>query len=1134
MREDNIDLVGILRDVKNGQSAVADLITEASDCEHKLVLMGETGVGKTTLGNYLTGVPLQTVTSSVDLKLHLSGGEGIGHSMASETTIPNLFKSENNSLAILDCPGINDANGLSQQIRNAFYIQSLFNGYADNPRLDDFHIAFVVRDSAIEVAGRGLSLHNAIREAVCLVSKAHEDVKKNFLLIVTGGSPDRSIESIKSVLRNIRGHWLSSQTNEGEDISKEKELAAEFIDCLISSEDQRIFLFPAPQSDDIVYNCKLSTELDQLFAFAKIDPLSLLDVNIVVPAQVQSTIVELSNNILKKKIIDFEQSVITALKEEFFTLMKEKIAYLSHITQPDCDSYLTLCKDIKEGLKDFSDKIKSIDNFKKSTGHYQKNYNKLIIKDIEILSFLEDFFKIKAPHFASQDVITTYNKDFFSKIKNALLQLICCGDIYSPSVESLLDYSAILLQVENLLQDISEDIQMVFLARRVDILNDQFRAAMQKLTAYVVRYIDQNTGAFNATIEIYRKIKSIQDRVAADRKLGLQGGTRLGQFHAMLIEVFSPTFNSFPSTHELNAILSEIYAEINILIDIYNNYSSQMNAENMSNQSAYLSIFETEYQTLVEHYKERVKRHVDSNIKKAVDLVKQTSINMQVEYNKGHHAQTLEEMDSAADHLRKIYKFFEEKRNDDTSQERINGSAGIGIKEICGTDDNTPGIEIISQANGFKLIAYVFNTLCELNKLKIDHPIETDGIRSQIKEIFDLVITKVIETDIVNVQSAEFMFTALMDEGKKAERTYSELALRFVQKVSDQMRPRSIWEYLERQTNPATHTYREDLVLASYDFLKAFDRSGNHLDQIKRFHKEITVDDHRVFSNNDASNVDDLITLYEKGSKFFKKNDNVVCFLTRENPFDSYLENFLNAFHEAQSNLQLRSRLIAKCSSNIVAEKTTEFLSKLSEFCKHYPEKAGWLLRQVSAICTTATPPWAMTSAFRFYLEQRKKTAIFELDALEKASEEYNFHYSRCVRYSWLSNPEAFKSIAEAFWVKIHQLRGDYPAPKPSCCWSYIMGCYGIFRKTIPSLPPENTVIVELPSPSTANFSSPRSSPEGTIPRSPSREMPRDVDDVHFRTPDSTAFRREGGFFNKANHSSNAQKNNPVFGASFE
>ena len=92
-------------------------------------MLGDTGVGKSTLMSYLAGEDLKI--KQVGLKPCLSNIENshikIGHLKYSETSLPNEVCIDGK--VFYDCPGFNDNTGEENDIANSFYLQRLISLY---------------------------------------------------------------------------------------------------------------------------------------------------------------------------------------------------------------------------------------------------------------------------------------------------------------------------------------------------------------------------------------------------------------------------------------------------------------------------------------------------------------------------------------------------------------------------------------------------------------------------------------------------------------------------------------------------------------------------------------------------------------------------------------------------------------------------------------------------------------------------------------------------------------------------------------------------------------------------------------------------------------------------------------------
>ena len=102
-----------------------------SKCEKKAVMvLGLSGTGKTTLINYLNGVPLVCLKDPITRKwildiapnaTSLPCGFTIGHTSASQTIYPAVYTPPDEEYSYVDNPGFQDTRGVAMEIANNFF-----------------------------------------------------------------------------------------------------------------------------------------------------------------------------------------------------------------------------------------------------------------------------------------------------------------------------------------------------------------------------------------------------------------------------------------------------------------------------------------------------------------------------------------------------------------------------------------------------------------------------------------------------------------------------------------------------------------------------------------------------------------------------------------------------------------------------------------------------------------------------------------------------------------------------------------------------------------------------------------------------------------------------------------------------
>lgn len=107
-------------------------ITKSPEDYDTVLVVGTTGVGKSTLVNYLTDARFKIEKKYNSYLINLDeldqrNRPRIGNDVdSSQTTIPNMWRDDVHRIIFWDCPGFYDIGGSIQEIANALYIKRLF------------------------------------------------------------------------------------------------------------------------------------------------------------------------------------------------------------------------------------------------------------------------------------------------------------------------------------------------------------------------------------------------------------------------------------------------------------------------------------------------------------------------------------------------------------------------------------------------------------------------------------------------------------------------------------------------------------------------------------------------------------------------------------------------------------------------------------------------------------------------------------------------------------------------------------------------------------------------------------------------------------------------------------------------
>ena len=114
--------------VERIKDKIKHTVTVNTEYNKTVVVLGNTGVGKSTLIHYLSNNNLTVVKNrfkfTFEAKTTLDKIT-IGQSSNSQTSAPNKWIDAQNTI-FLDCPGFNDTYGAEQDLINSIFIQKIF------------------------------------------------------------------------------------------------------------------------------------------------------------------------------------------------------------------------------------------------------------------------------------------------------------------------------------------------------------------------------------------------------------------------------------------------------------------------------------------------------------------------------------------------------------------------------------------------------------------------------------------------------------------------------------------------------------------------------------------------------------------------------------------------------------------------------------------------------------------------------------------------------------------------------------------------------------------------------------------------------------------------------------------------
>lgn len=244
--------------IEHGKSSLSKNLNE-----RVVLVIGQTGVGKSTLINYLSGARLTAVDDYGDFILHVENQVGeieIGHEATSKTTVPNKWHDQINDIIYWDCPGFEDTKGAEQDIANAFYIQRLFHNAF-------LKILIVVQHTTLKEK-RGSAFSHLIGKLGALL-KDFDHFKTAIALVVSKTPEEATKDNVRKTIHGIVDKASGSLNDVQISIMK-----------FLLENPQRIEIFGSPTQAGVIGDEQKNKILNMIKNVAK--EVSKSDVNITV------------------------------------------------------------------------------------------------------------------------------------------------------------------------------------------------------------------------------------------------------------------------------------------------------------------------------------------------------------------------------------------------------------------------------------------------------------------------------------------------------------------------------------------------------------------------------------------------------------------------------------------------------------------------------------------------------------------------------------------------------------------------------------------------------------------------------------------------------------------------------------
>ena len=226
-----LDLDVITDLIVQAEKCVSDQISIERNLPTRVLVLGVTGSGKSTLVHSLAGKEL---ISDKEFELDVKGkdylpGLKIGHGVDSATTIPRSWYDQSNNLVYWDCPGFMDSRGEGQEIVNAFSIDQIFT------KPSRIKIILAIQENELE-GERGNHTLNRLRKVLNILPDI-KTVKDGLTIVVT-----HKVDHRFTAQKKLQG--LLEKAKASNDLINKDTITSILADLL--QKNNRIFTFPAP------------------------------------------------------------------------------------------------------------------------------------------------------------------------------------------------------------------------------------------------------------------------------------------------------------------------------------------------------------------------------------------------------------------------------------------------------------------------------------------------------------------------------------------------------------------------------------------------------------------------------------------------------------------------------------------------------------------------------------------------------------------------------------------------------------------------------------------------------------------------------------------------------------------------
>lgn len=316
--EVDIDINALARAMEQVGSTVQKVMSNVPSDATKVLFLGTTGIGKSTLINNLMGSKLKVIGKDGGLQLEPVSpvnGFAIGHDCVSVTSIPNAVYDEQNRLVYCDCPGFGDTNGAYQEILNAFAIDQVLT-FSEGTESKVKILLMMSASPAVVQSGRAESTKKVFDKIVQIIPDA-EKLKEAVVLVLRDSNKQ---------FRDGFFNYLLGKREKSEENKASKKWENWLVSYLKERSASKVFNIPPVLENQKNKEIDIY-EKERLIELLQQDPVINIPHNIILDTEECACILEMLHKLGKpgEAIAQLEKQISTLLDSESNL---EKIRYI--------------------------------------------------------------------------------------------------------------------------------------------------------------------------------------------------------------------------------------------------------------------------------------------------------------------------------------------------------------------------------------------------------------------------------------------------------------------------------------------------------------------------------------------------------------------------------------------------------------------------------------------------------------------------------------------------------------------------------------------------------------------------------------------------------------------------------------